>query len=56
MFCGPETVDVSRGEAEGNIDSRDAKNFKSNSVQNIIHKTFVVFGCDGARDFFVIHR
>ena len=22
MFCGPETVDVSRGEAEGNIDSR----------------------------------
>ena len=22
MFCGPETVDVSRGEAEGNIESR----------------------------------
>ena len=22
VFCGPETVDVSRGEAEGNIDSR----------------------------------
>ena len=22
MFCGPVTVDVSRGEAEGNIDSR----------------------------------
>ena len=22
MFCGPETVDVSRGVAEGNIDSR----------------------------------
>ena len=22
MFCGPETVDVSRGEAAGNIDSR----------------------------------
>ena len=22
MFCGPETVDVSQGEAEGNIDSR----------------------------------
>ena len=22
MFCEPETVDVSRGEAEGNIDSR----------------------------------
>ena len=22
MFCGPETVDVSRGKAEGNIDSR----------------------------------
>ena len=22
MFCGPEAVDVSRGEAEGNIDSR----------------------------------
>ena len=22
MFCGPETVDVSRGEAEGNIDCR----------------------------------
>ena len=22
MFCGPETVDVSRSEAEGNIDSR----------------------------------
>ena len=22
MFCGPETVDVSRGEASGNIDSR----------------------------------
>ena len=22
MFCGHETVDVSRGEAEGNIDSR----------------------------------
>ena len=21
MFCGPETVDVYRGEAEGNIDS-----------------------------------
>ncbi len=22
VFCGPETVDVSRGEAEGNIDCR----------------------------------
>ena len=22
MFCGPETADVFRGEAEGNIDSR----------------------------------
>ena len=22
MFCGPETVDVSPGKAEGNIDSR----------------------------------
>ena len=22
MFCGPETADVSGGEAEGNIDSR----------------------------------
>ena len=22
MFCGPEAADVSRGEAEGNIDSR----------------------------------
>ena len=22
MFCRPETADVSRGEAEGNIDSR----------------------------------
>ena len=22
VFCGPETVDVSRGEAEGNIDGR----------------------------------
>ncbi len=22
MFCGPETIDVSRGEAEGNIDGR----------------------------------
>ena len=22
MFCGPKTVDVSRGEAEGNIDGR----------------------------------
>ena len=22
MFCGPETVDVSRGEVEGNIDNR----------------------------------
>ena len=39
------------------------KNFKFNSVQNVIHKTFAVFGCpkaacsrDGARDFFVIHR
>ena len=34
------------------------KNFKFNSVQNVIHKTFAVFGCpkvacsrDGARDF-----
>ena len=27
MFCGPETVDVSLGEADGNIDSRgDTKN------------------------------
>ena len=25
MFCGPETVYVSRGEAEGNIDSRGSK-------------------------------
>ena len=39
------------------------KNIKFNSVQNVIHKTFAVFGCpkvacsrDGARDFFVIHR
>ena len=22
MFCGPETADVSQGEAEGNIDSQ----------------------------------
>ena len=31
MFCGPETVDVSRGEAEGNIDSvkREEKYHKS---------------------------
>ena len=35
------------------------KNFKFNSVQNVIHKTFAVFGCpkvacsrDGASDFF----
>ena len=35
------------------------KNFKFNSVRNVIHKTFAVFGCpkvacscDGARDFF----
>ena len=34
-----------------------------NSVHNVIHKTFAVFGCpkvacscDGARIFFVIHR
>ena len=39
------------------------QNFKFNSVQNVIHKAFAVFGCpkaacsrDGARDFFVIHR
>ena len=39
------------------------KNIKFNSVQNVIHNTFPVFGCskvacsrDGARDFFVIHR
>ena len=39
------------------------KNFKFNSVQNVIHKIFAVFGCpkvacsrDGARDFFVIYR
>jgi hypothetical protein len=25
VFCGPETVDVSRGEAEGNIDGRGEK-------------------------------
>ena len=24
MFCGPETVDHSRGETEGNIDSRES--------------------------------
>ena len=41
---------------------RGSTNFKFNSVQNVIHKTFAVFGCpkiacsrDGARDFFVIH-
>ena len=39
------------------------KNVKFNSVHNVIHKTFVGFGCpkvacsrDGARDFFVIYR
>ena len=39
------------------------KNVKFNSVHNVIHKTFAVFGCpkvassrDGARDCFVIHR
>ncbi len=26
VFCGPETVDVSRGEAEGNIDGRGSQN------------------------------
>ena len=39
------------------------KNVKFNSVHNVIHKTFAVFGCpmvacsrDGACDFFVICR
>ena len=38
------------------------KNVKFNFVNNVIHKTFAVFGCpkvacsrDGARDFLVIH-
>ena len=37
------------------------KNVKFNSVHNVIHKTFTVFGClkvacfrDGARDFFLL--
>ena len=39
------------------------KNRYLNSVHNVIHKTFAVFGCpkvacsrDGARDLFVIHQ
>ena len=38
------------------------KNVKFNFVNNVIHKTFAVFGCpkvacsrDGARDFLVVH-
>ena len=39
MFCGPETADVSRGEAEGNIDSRGStKGFPEVSV----NKYFVI--------------
>ena len=106
MFCGPETVDVSRPRRSRGKHRQSRvhktycfpevsvnkyfiiyqeskkrknranfvrkytkyfinflKNFKFNSVQNVIHKTFAVFGCpkaacsrDGARDFFVIHR
>ena len=39
------------------------KAVKFNSVEDVIHKTFAVFGCpkvaysrDGARDAFAIHR
>ena len=36
MFCGPETVDVSRGEAERNIDSRGStKHIASPRSQSI---------------------
>ena len=41
MFCGPETVDVARGEAEANFDSRGStKNtafLRSQSVSILLH-------------------
>ena len=39
MFCGPATVDVSRGEAEGNIVSRG---FTKRPCINIFNKLFLL--------------
>ena len=53
MFCGPETVDVSRGEAEENIDSRGdqttelyyiwRKHANLSSVKRLKPKTWRIF-------------
>ena len=37
MFCGPETVDVSRGEAEGNIDGRGSTKHTAFLVLSPVH-------------------
>ncbi len=47
VFCGPETVDVSRGEAEGNIDGRGSTKHtafprsQSISVLLLCYKCFI---------------
>ena len=42
MFCGPETVDVSRGEAEGNIDSRGSTKHTA-FPRSHVNKYFIIY-------------
>ena len=46
MFCGPETVDVARGEAEGNIDSRGSTKHtafpRSQSISILLYSISIV--------------
>ena len=41
MFCGPEIVDVSRGEAEGNIGSRGSTKHSFPEVS--VNKYFIIY-------------
>ena len=47
MFCGPETVDVSRGKAEGNIDSRGSTKHtafpRSQSISILLYTVDLLF-------------
>ena len=47
MFCGPETVDVSRGEAEGNIDSRGSTKHtafpRSQSISILLYTEWICY-------------
>ena len=43
VFCGPETVDVSRGEAEGNIDGRGSTKHTACFPEVSVNKCFIIY-------------